>query len=228
MKGVPGMSKLLDGIMEALLPPRCVFCRRTLRKGESGMCASCAASLPRRAAPREPGREAVEAFIAPLEFTGDVRDAVNRYKFEGATASAGVFAGILASCIEGCCAGEYDIISWVPVSKERLKERGFDQSQLIAMAAALDLGTVAVDTLQRVKNGKPQFGMGAAERYVNVQGAFAAADGELIAGKRVLLIDDIYTTGYTFMSCAAALRAAGARSVLCAAFAGPARRGRAE
>lgn len=214
------MSKLVDGILDLLLPPRCAFCRKVLRRGESGMCASCEKTLPYRERQRENGPDFVDALCAPLEYTGAVRDALLRYKFNGVTAYAGVFGRLVATCVSKNLAGEYDLVSWVPLSSERLAERGYDQAMLIAMAAALDLGTVAVETLRKTRNVAPQSGTGSPEkRRANISGAYEAIDPELVEGKRILLIDDIVTSGATVSECARTLGMAGAESVVCASVA---------
>ena len=210
------MSRLVEGIMETLFPGRCVFCRRFLRKGESVICAECEKKLPRRSPERTPGPEFVEAIDAPLEYTDAQRRAMERYKFGGATAYAGYFGRLVAESVRANLAGEYDLISWVPLSKERLTERGYDQAMLIAMAAALELGDVAVETLRRTRNAAPQSHLsGDEDRRANISGAFAVTDPELVAGKRVLLIDDIATSGSTASECARVLGLAGAAEVYC-------------
>ena len=126
----------------------------------------------------------------------------------------------MAGCVRERLAGRYDLISWVPLSSERLRERGYDQAMLIAMAAALELDDVAVETLKKVVNVAPQSGTGSAEqRRANISGAFECADAELVRGRRILLIDDIITTGATVSECARVLGLAGAESVVCAAVA---------
>ena len=212
------MSKLVDGILDTLFPPKCAFCRRPLRRGESGMCGECAAGLPRRSQPREPGPDFVEAVAAPLEYKDNVRAALLRYKFSGLTAYAGIFGRLVADCVRENLAGEYDLISWVPLSDERLRERGYDQAMLIAMAAALELGDVAAETLRKTRNAAPQSETGSSEeRRVNIAGAYEVIDPELVEGRRILLIDDIITTGSTVSECARTLGLAGAESVVCAA-----------
>ena len=214
------MSKLVDGILDLLFPPKCVFCRGILRRGESGVCARCRDSLPYRERPRTPGPDGVNAVCAPFRYAGDVSEALKRYKFKGMTAYASVFGRLVAQCVRDNLAGEYDIVSWVPLSSERLAERGYDQAMLIAMAAALELDDVAVETLRKTRNAAPQsLTGGRAERLVNISGAYEAIDPELVHGKRVLLIDDIITSGATVAECARTLRRAGAAGVVCASVA---------
>lgn len=211
---------ILSSFLDILFPPRCVFCRRFLRSGEKLVCGECSDKLPYTA---DGGRQTGDFFtvcVAPLYYEGHVRDSLLRFKFKDATGYAKAYGRLLAGCIKAELSGGYDLISWVPLSSKRLKERGYDQSMLLAMAAALELDDVAVCTLEKVKDVEKQSQMGSAEkRRANISGAYRAADRELVAGKRILLIDDIVTTGSTLSECARTLREAGAAEVLCAAVA---------
>lgn len=211
---------IFSAFLDILFPPRCVFCRRFLRSGEKLVCGDCADKLPYTG---DGGRQTGDFFtvcVAPLYYEGHVRDSLLRFKFKDATGYAKAYGRLLADCIRTELSGEYDLISWVPLSSKRLKERGYDQSMLLAMAAALELDDVAVCTLEKVKDVEKQSQMGSAEkRRANISGAYRAADRELVAGKRILLIDDIVTTGSTLSECARTLLEAGAAQVLCAAVA---------
>ena len=126
----------------------------------------------------------------------------------------------MAQCVHDHLEGRYDLITWVPLSPQRKRERGYDQAFLLASAAALELGDVAVETLRKERNNEAQSGLTeAAQRRANVLGAYTPVDPELVAGKRVLLIDDVVTTGATMSECARILRAMGAADVVCAALA---------
>ena len=108
----------------------------------------------------------------------------------------------------------------MPLSDKRLRERGYDQAFLLASAAALELGDVAVETLRKGRNTQAQSGLDDdAARRANVLGAYTIVDSELVEGKRVLLIDDVITTGSTISECARVLRSAGAADVVCATLA---------
>ncbi|HBD87042.1 MAG TPA: amidophosphoribosyltransferase [Clostridiales bacterium] len=207
-------------ILDLLFPPRCAFCRKLLRRGESGMCAGGEVDLPYTKGGGKQKGDFVNLCVSPLYYEGNVREALLRYKFKGATANAVVFGRLLADCAREHLAGEYDLISWVPLSGRRLRERGYDQAMLLAMAVALELDDVAVEVLKKNADVAPQSETGGAEkRRGDISGAYETADPELIAGKRILLIDDIVTTGSTFSECARTLGLSGADSVVCAAVA---------
>lgn len=206
--------------MDIFVPSRCTFCRRKLPAGKTGICDECRSSLPYREPQCTDGDGYLDMVCAPLKYEGNVRSAISRYKFSGFTSYARPFGELVAGCVRENIPNGYDLISWVPLSSERLAERGYDQAMLIALSAALELGDVAVETLRRTRHSSPQSGtQDAASRRANVSGAYEIIDAELVRGKRVLLIDDIITTGSTAGECAHMLRDAGAVGVICATLA---------
>ena len=211
---------LLSAFLDLLFPPRCAFCRKILDRGDVLLCADCEKTLPYTSGGGMQHGDFFSACIAPLRYEGPVRDSLLRYKFHGASAYSETYGKLLAPCIRENFSGCYDLISWVPLSRKRLKERGYDQAMLLAMAAARELGDSAVGTLVKVRNVEKQSVMGSEEkRRANISGAYRAADPEMVSGKRILLIDDIVTTGATLSECARTLREAGAAEIICAALA---------
>ena len=202
--------------LDLLFPPRCAFCRRVLRPGESGMCKRCDRAIART---RNGGAQSGDFFdlcVSPLYYEDRVRAAVLRFKFRDATVYAELFGSMIADCVSEHLKGCYDLVTWVPLSRSRLKHRGYDQAMLLAMAAALKLDDVAVELLKKTEDVPAQSGMGSAEkRRANISGAYRVADEELVSGRRILLIDDIVTTGSTLSECAKTLKAAGAATVIC-------------
>ena len=213
---------ILAAITDLLFPPKCMFCRKILRGGDGAACRACEAELT--------GHDDVRTgtyfsrCVIPMAYEGKVRDAIIRFKFQDQPGYATEFGRILAKCIQNEFAGQYDLITWIPVSGQRLKKRGYDQAMLLAMAAALELGDVAVETLRKTADNPAQSSLtDAAARKTNVQGAYTVPEPELIEGKRVLLIDDIITTGSTLDEASRTLLASGASEVLAAALAQPAK-----
>ena len=102
----------------------------------------------------------------------------------------------------------------VPLHPDRLRERGFNQSELLFREPLAALEIPLQSALVRCRATTPQFGLTAAERSRNLQGAFALADDGEIAGKKVIIVDDIMTTGTTLLECARVLKSAGAVSVM--------------
>ena len=211
------MGRLISGLLDLLFPPKCAFCRRLVKSNNNLLCPTCRANLPYT---EDGGAQHGDFFrlcISALYYEDTVRQALLRYKFQGSSGYAGTFGRLLADCIRAELRGQYDLISWVPLSRERLRERGYDQAMLLAQAAALELQDVAVSTLDKVRNAEKQSGVGSAEkRRANISGAYRVADAELIQGRRILLIDDIVTTGATLSECARTLLEGGASQVVCA------------
>lgn len=207
-------------LLDLLFPPRCTFCRRILKTGEKGMCASCKKNISRTKHGGAQGGDFFSVCVSPLYYEKSVRESILRYKFHDATGYANVYGGLIADCIRENLAGQYDIISWVPLSSKRLRKRGYDQSMLMAMSAALKLDDVAVELIVKHTDVPAQSGVGdAAKRRANISGVYTVADEELVRGKHVLLIDDIITTGATLSECAKTLKLFGAKSVVCATLA---------
>ena len=211
---------IFSGLLDLIFPPRCVFCHKFLKTSRDEVCEACKASLPYT---EHGGAKTAEHFticVSPLFYDGAVRESMLRFKFKEATGYSKVYGRLVAECIDENLKGRYDLISWVPLGKKRLRERGYDQAMLLALSAALELSDVAVSTLEKVTDTQKQSQMGSAEnRQANISGAYIASDAELIFEKRILLIDDVVTTGSTLSECAKTLLAAGAAEVLCAAVA---------
>jgi competence protein ComFC len=212
---------IISSLIDLLFPKRCVFCRKFLKRDERDICTCCTHDLPfTQANSAYRYGEFFDVCAAALFYTGHVRNSILRYKFKGAEQYAECYGKILADCIRTYLAGRYDVITWVPLSDGRKIRRGYDQAMLLAFAAALELDDVAVEVLKKTRERRAQSMMNSAEeRRANVLGAYIVADKELIEGKRVLVIDDIITTGATLSECARVLLTAGAAEVVCATLA---------
>ena len=204
-------------LLDILFPPRCVFCRKILRSGCERICPDCLDDMPYTGSHAAQKGDFFSVCVSPLYYEDKVRESLLRYKFKGAEGYAGTYGKLLAECINSELAGQYDFISWVPLSRKRFKERGYDQAMLLALAAALELDALVVSTLEKTTHVEKQSQMGSPEkRRANISGAYSITDRELIEGKRILLIDDIVTSGSTLSECARMLLGAGAAEVLCA------------
>ncbi|MCP3676228.1 MAG: ComF family protein, partial [Deltaproteobacteria bacterium] len=144
-------------------------------------------------------------------YEGTLLDAIHLLKYRGKTALAHPLASLLTDTIDG---QEYDIITPVPLHRKRLQERGFNQSLLLARGVAKRY-RIPIDypNLRRVRATAPQINLSGNERKANVRGAFEVRKGAPFSKKRVLLIDDVYTTGATVSECSKALKKAGANEV---------------
>lgn len=212
--------KIVDWFLDLLYPPRCIFCRKLLKDGEKGLCCKCEAiSRKLKADSCRRDIKNIRLCVFPFKYKDEVRESLLRYKFSQAAAYGPVYADFIAKSIDengiSC-----DIISWVPLHKHRLRERGYDQSEIIARALAKKLGVPCVGLLEKKTNNKRQSTIDDSnERKRNVSGVYrCAARGEL-RGKSVLLIDDIVTSGATISECAAVLRNSGCNEIYAASVA---------
>lgn len=145
-------------------------------------------------------------------YEGPLREALQRMKYQRDVGLGEIFAKpLIAMLIRS--AWQIDVIIPVPLGIARHKERGYNQSALIAFPLALYFGcSYQPRALRRVRETRSQVGLNLVERRVNVTDAFIA-NPDLVSNKNVLVIDDIATSGATMDSCAAALKAAGAQEV---------------
>ena len=204
---------------DLLYPPKCPFCGRILEPGEDRMCVLCRRELPWTDGPG-PAPEGCEACLSPLHYRDGVRRAVRGYKFRGGAARAELFGELMARCLAGCRDGRLDLVTWVPLHPKRKKRRGYDQAELLARRAAELCGVPAVPTLEKVRHTGAQSQQSTEEdRRANVEGAYRALPGLDLTGKRMVLVDDVVTTGSTMAQCAACLRGAGAAAVVGLTFA---------
>ena len=112
-----------------------------------------------------------------------------------------------------------EVVVSVPISKERLKERGYNQSELIAKKTAECLGIPYANCMIKTKHNSEQHRLHLKDRKENVKGVYELEENKHITNKKVLLVDDIVTTGYTLAECASVLMEHGAKEVLCGAVA---------
>ena len=211
--------KLYHYLMHLLFPPRCVLCGKLLKKEETDLCKGC-----RIDAPLYPNRKInlqfLDSFTAVWYYEGSVRRSLLRYKFHNARANAKPYGRLLAMKLQQAHPEGFDVLTWVPVSRLRKIRRGYDQVELLAKAVARELDMDPVPLLTKVRHNRPQSGIhGSAQRRANVLGVYRETDRDLISGKKILLLDDIFTTGATAGECARVLLTAGAKEVHCAAVA---------
>lgn len=211
--------RLTDTLLDLLFPPKCPFCQKV--QDAPGMCPDCEASLPWT--DEAHGLRTLRGGLlcaAPLWYEDSVREAVRRFKFHGGVSAAGPLGALIAQAAAGRLSGGFDAVTWVPVSAKRLRKRGYDQSRLLAEQACKLWGVEPEGLLRKVRDNPAQSGLESAEeRWRNTEGVYEAAGDP--AGKRLLLIDDVCSTGSTLVSAAETLLAAGAAGVVCAAAAFP-------
>jgi ComF family protein len=223
-------GRLFDPVLAVVFPSSCPACGALLAHPVSGpLCEACWASLPRHRShgcrcglPLLPGRAecgrcrrgrqpfAAGASLGPYE--GPLRVLLLQLKFAGRRRAAARLASLLLedAAVRQLLATS-DLIVPVPLHPRRLRERGFNQSALIAQALGRRVGRpVATGALVRRRDTAPQSGLKAAERRRNVQEAFVVRRRACVAGRVVTVVDDVVTTGATARACARALAGAGA------------------
>lgn len=202
-----------------LFPPKCVFCRRLLDKDETDLCNSCRKTAPEMPTPKNKV-SFVAGWTAIWYYKEDTRKSLLRYKFQNARSYADAYGRFLAMKVSRQFPEGFDVLTWVPVSRCRRWKRGYDQVQLLASCTGRELGLPPKRTLRKIRHTPPQSTLeGQAQRKANVLGAYRAVNPAELAGRRVLLLDDIITTGATASECARVLLMAGAREVYFAAVA---------
>ncbi len=226
----PAFLQLLAGRIAAQVPAQCALCRAWPAQR---LCAACRARFAMRAQARCTGcarrlpaglvrcadcqRDApvLQPCIAAVDYGYPWAGAIAQWKFHAQPGWAAALAPLLRDAPGAAAAlQDADWLLPVPLSRERLRQRGYNQA--LQLAQRLGAGTrVRAQVLLRLHDTAAQSGLGRAERLHNLRGAFAleplAAAG--IAGRRVLLIDDVMTTGATLHAAALVLQAAGAAQV---------------
>ena len=210
--------KAIYCLWQLLFPPKCVLCGKLLKQDETDLCHNC-----RYDTTEFPSSNLKLPYLAHWSalwyYEGTVRKSILRFKFYGARSYAEAYGRQLAMKLLSDDIS-FDILTWVPISRLRRWRRGYDQVQLIAEAVGKELSVVPVPTLVKIRHNRPQSRLGgAAQRRANVMGVYRLTGNTPIQGKRILLLDDIITTGATAGECARVLLTAGAKEVSCAAVA---------
>ena len=206
------INKIMGSMMALFYPRRCPFCGAIV--GKELLCDGCKKPLPWCEKVKSGAN--FKSVTAPLYYEDSVRTAVHDLKFNGKTGGSDSFGQMLAQCAAERYSGEFDAVTWVPVSQKRLKKRGYDQARLLCASLCVDWHVAPLETLKKVRDNPAQSGIDDhAQRRANVLGVYEAVNAEAFAGKRLLLIDDVCTSGATLGEAARVLKAAGAAEVLC-------------
>lgn len=202
-----------------VFPRKCTLCQQLLSSQETDLCHSCRDNTEnftktKRKIPF------VAHWTALWYYKENVRKSIQRFKFGRRRHYAQVYGRLLAMKLSGTSAEDVDLISWVPVSLLRKLKRGYDQSELLCRAIGRELGVPVTAVLKKIRHTPSQSGLrDAAQRRANITGAYRVMDPKALTGKRILLIDDVITTGATASECARVLLTAGVKEVELAAVA---------
>ena len=205
--------KARNMIYGLLFPPKCVLCGDLLRSGEQDLCKECRSEA--HLFPNGKRKlQFLDSFAAVWYYEGSIRRSMLRFKFYGRRSHAVSYGRLLAMELTKEFPDGFDVLTWIPVSRSRRLRRGYDQVELIAKAAARELGMEATPTLRKIRSNPPQSRItGEAQRRANVLGVYRVRQDADIRGKTVVLLDDILTTGATMGEAARMLRTAGAEQV---------------
>lgn len=211
--------RLFERVKDLLFPHKCVLCGRILEEDQLDVCHDCRVNTPEHPLPKT-SRQFLKSWTALWYYKDNVRRSILRYKFYGARSNAAPYGRLLAMKILRELPDCFDVITWVPISWWRKLRRGYDQVELLALEVGRELNMEPVRLLKKIRNNPPQSGItGQAERRANVLGVYDVLERDAFVGKRVLILDDVITTGATVGECARMLLTAGAKEVHCAALA---------
>ena len=204
--------------MDLLYPPACILCGRLL-EDRACLCEQCRKEAPFFKNSKRK-LQFLDSFTAVWYYKGYVRESLLRYKFGGGRDLSAPYGRFLAEKIRMQHPEGFDLLTWVPVSFLRRMKRGYDQCQLLSRKVGKELGIPSTRLLLKVRHNRAQSGLShPALRRGNVVGAYRVLQKGKLEGKRILLLDDILTTGATAGECARMLKTAGAAEVHCAVLA---------
>ena len=200
------LMSLFQGLLDLLAPARCAACASPLAEPAAVFCAACAPLVE----PRQPDAVGLP-YRALFHYGGPVADAIRRLKYGGCSEVASALGPALTDAVADWH-DKLDAVTAVPLWPRKLHRRGYNQSGLLARHVARGLGLPFQPLwLERAREGQRQVGQSRVARLAQVRGAFAARPQ--VRDQRVLLIDDVRTTGATLDEAARALESAGATAV---------------
>ncbi len=202
-----------------LFPDKCILCGRLLERQETDLCHDCRKTAP--VFTKSKKRFNLVAGWTSLWYYKDrTRDCILGLKFYRRLHYAPVLGRLLAMQLQAAGFTDFDVLTYVPVSFLRRWKRGYDQTRLIAQAVAEELGVELVPCLVKKRHTRPQSSLSRPEqRRANIAGAYRMRRKVSVVGKRLLLLDDVITTGATVCECARVLLTAGAEDVRAASVA---------
>ena len=206
------MSRLL----ELFFPPKCMLCGKVLKEREE-ICGECRSRVLLNTAPPRIDKGAFfDKAAAGLWYENDVRHAIHGLKYREKQSYARPLARVMAYAFEHKLGEEIDLITFVPTNPSTLRRRGYNQAELLARELAAMVDRPCLPLLEKTRETRPMHGLRPEERRANVLGAYRlCCPEETAAGKRILVCDDILTTGSTLSECARMLKMAGADKVFC-------------
>lgn len=219
------VQSVVNGLADVVFPPQCIACGTILRARKSSFCPACFSQIAFIRSPlcsrcgqpfSEPGEDdhicgacllAAPAFSVARalgQYERVLMDVIHRFKYGGKTSLGERLGEFMADYTYPSLAiADYSLIMPVPLHPQRLRQRGFNQAMILAREISRRF-FLKPDflSLQRIVSKVPQVGLGKEMREKNIRGAFQVADAGRIEGEKIILVDDVYTTGSTVKECA--------------------------
>ncbi len=241
----PFMQEGLDGLLNFIYPAACGLCSKKLddkyqrsllickeclskmKKNRPPFCKKCGRSLAGLVETLDTCRDCnqkkfyYERAHACYLYEGAVKEALHLFKYAKRQSLSKMFCGLFIESLirDGYILKDIEGVIAVPLHGTKIRERGFNQSYMLAEAAARRFKIKEMSMhLKRISNTGPQSELDKNERRNNIKDAFRVQNDGSIKGKRLLLIDDVFTTGATLNECARVLKAAGAAQISCLTF----------
>ncbi len=217
------LRDIFNSILNLIYPNKCVLCNNVIVKRKEYTCNFCSKSFKTDTKIRylndlSDFSEKTIKCVSPFEYAGKIKNAIWRFKFRGYKNYSEFFAKIIAEELQSNFKNiTFDYITFVPLRRDRKRDRGYNQSQCLAVDLSSETGIPCKDLLLKIKETKIQHELSMVHRRENVKGAFAvnSAEKENIKNKVILVCDDIITSGSTLYECVKILLESGAKSVYC-------------
>jgi ComF family protein len=196
---------MMKALLDLIFPPKCEVCRKP---GRDALCSACFGQIKFL----NPQLGVYSASV----YGGALKEAIHRFKFNKRKSLAeplGVLLVQYLSHAPGLRMEEVEAIIPVPLHRKRHRERGFNQAELLAKVVGRYYDKPVINALERQKNTHAQFDLPRADRFTNLKEAFRVSDHRSVYNRKVMLLDDIYTTGSTVGECVRALKTAGAKRI---------------
>ncbi len=225
-------KKIMSAFLDIVLPPSCYVCRESC-SGKYGLCDNCIIDIQKLKGPacRRCGSKVLSGQTlcaecslqdSPLDknwsacrYDGKMRECIHLFKYKGYLGLVDIFGDIVKEFVENNkIYNEVDIIAPVPLHPAKRRERNYNHAEILASAISKNFSIpIDLKNLKKIKWSHSQSELKKEERKKNVKNTFILADARPFQDKRVLLVDDVYTTGATLRECARILKESGAAKV---------------
>lgn len=201
-------------LQDIIFTVKCPYCQKVIERNDYA-CKKCKSKFPLK------GFEtyAIGGYktISPFKYDGIFASGVKNFKFhENPSYARQLAVPLVDEILAKYDINSFDIITAIPMYYKNQRERGYNQSELLAKQCSEIMGIPYAELLEKHKANKAQHTLKGKERENNVHGVYRVADIELAADKTILIIDDIITTGNTLGECCKVLKKAGCKSISCA------------